>query len=56
MESGSRCAHGLDLAPRGSGSQTVIGIEVVAGVTSGGRNHASGNGRAAQWLNITCSP
>ena len=32
------------------------GIEAVAGILNGGGNRASGNGRAAQCLNITCSP
>ena len=32
------------------------GIEALAGVTNGGGNRASGNGRAAQCLNIVCSP
>ncbi|MGA4993888.1 right-handed parallel beta-helix repeat-containing protein [Nonomuraea bangladeshensis] len=32
------------------------GIEATPGVTDGGGNHASGNGNAAQCLNIACTP
>jgi len=31
-----------------------LGIEAVAGVIEGGKNHAHGNGNPAQCVNITC--
>jgi hypothetical protein len=32
-----------------------LGIEAVPGVVDGGANHATGNGNAAQCLNVDCS-
>ena len=32
-----------------------LGIDAVAGVTDGGHNHASGNGNAAQCMNVLCN-
>jgi hypothetical protein len=32
-----------------------LGIEATAGVTDGGRNHATGNGNPLQCVNVTCS-
>jgi parallel beta-helix repeat protein len=47
---------GVTLTDNTARNNTDWGIEAVVGVTNGGGNHASGNGRSAQCLNVACSP